>query len=746
MRSTFLIRLRIAVLVSSFVCSSIAGAQGIVDARTAAPGVVEVIVESPWLTESSTAPLALTSSEWKVNGNQAIALSRYTIPYDELRKADLDPNQHEVKVRHRIYMDLGIAFVQGRSYGITTPYGDRTLIYDESVTVCEAIKVNQVGYNSRSTSRFANFGVYLGNGGSRTFDPAPRYKVIQEAGGLVVASGTGVYMGDDTAVDEHKVTSGEHVYRLSLNTVPEGGPYYVVVPGCGRSRSFGVGDDYSREIARVVTRGLYHQRCGIALEKAYTDHTRAVCHQEVADTRTPWTSSTFINVPDGTPRFPIAGGYHDAGDFDRRPFHMIIPILMLSYFEAFPEHFVDQQYNIPESGNGIPDFLDEAMWSLLVWDRLQITDPADPDYGGVRMGTETHRHPRYGSDSAASEGRVYGTFEVGVEVTALSAGFFAQASRLIAPYDAGRSAELLGKARLAWSWLEGYANVQAPETKFMYAALQLYLATGDAAFRSIFETAVRAIVPKGGTWPEQYLAGNTAAKCQTAHFVSYLLTNRPTDPALVAALKARIISFADSGTYMGPSPEGEPYPQGVSKFMAYGAATTQGRYADVYAFAYRLSANLQKQQQYFNAVAQYGDFALGLNPLGTSFITGLGTDQPVSPLHLDSYYTKYGLSDGITTDHLGNSKGNVPGILIYGPTRGRSRQTYQKAVSDKLFPVWEEQPQLRRWGDGWSLVKGNEFTTWQTIVWNVVMQGFLYDASGGDPLQSGPPVPPRLLD
>ena len=41
------------------------------------------------------------------------------------------------------------------------------------------------------------------------------------------------------------------------------------------------------------------------------------------------------------------------------------------------------QYLLPESGNGLPDFLDEALYSLPLWEGLQEQD------GGVRAGTET---------------------------------------------------------------------------------------------------------------------------------------------------------------------------------------------------------------------------------------------------------------------------------------------------------------------------------------------------------------------
>lgn len=712
-------------------------ATSIVGVHGAAPGVIVVELQTDPRNEaggSATTPdsLSLMLSQWRINGAPPLGMSRMSTPYDEHKAiATSSPNLFPVTVRHRIYLRTGQALAEGKSYVIATPYGTTTLAFSSRKTMCESVKVNQVGYSKLATSRYANFGAYLGNAGSPMLAAPPAYEVVDARSGVVAAKGQGVYIKDDTAPGA--AASGEHVYRLGLNTVPDGGPYFVAVAGCGRSRSFVVGDEASRKIAYVSARGLYHQRCGMALEQPFTSYTRGVCHAQVADTRTPWVDKPVLSVPAGAVMKPIRGGHHDAGDFDRRPMHTIIPIVMLSYYETFPGHFIDGQYRIPESGNGIPDFVDEAMWAILSWENLQVSDQHDPQYGAVRAGTETDRHPAYGGHSAASDPARYGTWAVSEDVTALSAGMFAQASRLIRRHDPARADALLMRARAAWAYLARTTDVRALKTRFMYASLQLYLATGEAQYHTLFKRAAQTIVVGQGAWPEQYLPGNLAATAQTVHFVSYLAQDaRPVDAALVQALKQRIFGFADNGTYMGPAPEGQAYAQGATKFMAWGASTTQGKYADVYAFAARFTDQPDKKQAYINAVSQYADFALGLNPLNRSFITGLGKDRPLSPAHLDSYFTKYGLSDGVTDAHLGRPSGNVPGIVVYGPTEGRSGASYQTAVSNKLFPAWDKLPGLRRWGDGWSLINSNEFSTWETMVWNVAMYAFLYDA-GRDP-------------
>ncbi len=60
---------------------------------------------------------------------------------------------------------------------------------------------------------------------------------------------------------------------------------------------------------------------------------------------------------------------------------------LLSLYELKPGNFTDNQFNIPESGNGIPDILDEAEYGLLVWKKGMTPE------GGVPGFVETTAHP-----------------------------------------------------------------------------------------------------------------------------------------------------------------------------------------------------------------------------------------------------------------------------------------------------------------------------------------------------------------
>ena len=47
----------------------------------------------------------------------------------------------------------------------------------------------------------------------------------------------------------------------------------------------------------------------------------------------------------------LRGGHHDAGDFDIRPYHVVVAQYLMRAFEIRPERFSDNQLTLPESGN-----------------------------------------------------------------------------------------------------------------------------------------------------------------------------------------------------------------------------------------------------------------------------------------------------------------------------------------------------------------------------------------------------------
>ena len=74
------------------------------------------------------------------------------------------------------------------------------------------------------------------------------------------------------------------------------------------------------------------------------------------------------------------GGYMDAGDWDRRIQHLVVSRYLLDLADLFPAFFTNLSLNIPESDNDLPDIVDEALFNLDCYRRMQTAE------GGIRGG------------------------------------------------------------------------------------------------------------------------------------------------------------------------------------------------------------------------------------------------------------------------------------------------------------------------------------------------------------------------
>ncbi len=651
------------------------------------PATVVVVIHADPL---EPAPSQLVS-DWKVGNRSAQRVGRNTEVFEEGTAQAGFP----MMLEHRLYVEFAAPLPQA-SIEIQTPYGPLVFSNLDDEILAESIKVNQAGYASPDGAA-AVVAVTLGDLGPKALDPLPDATLVSAADGNEILAVELVELGLDSG---GAAPSGDHVHRLSLAQAPPGGPYYLTLPGHGRSHPFSIGKPAASAVARTVFRGLYHQRCGIALESAHTSFTRASCHEsvQVTDAEPPG----FITLAGA--RRPIHGGYHDAGDFDRRQYHTLIPAWLMTFHEAYPEVWPDGSLDIPESGNGIPDGLDEALWGVRVWEQLQEAD------GGVRAGTESNAHPAYGVVNAASDTLIYRTYRRDAPTTAVAAGLFAQAARLLQPYSVARSDEFLDRAQRAWQWLEMHPATPAAPAQRMYAALQLWLATGDAQFHQVFAAMTETL--NAAPWPQQYhvsyfsLTTYVDGMVFAPYFYSYLIAARPTDDEI----RARVLQWLlDAVARMRTKAESSKYPVGAPTSASWGALTNQGRYAEPLIYLYRLTADPALRRE----VQAWADYPLGVNPLGRSFITGVGAAPIRAPLHLDSFFTaERGL-------------GPVPGLTIFGPFENPSNVEYQAQVWREVYPAWTDRPAARRYTEGWSLVPVNEFATVDTLALNAVMYSFL---------------------
>ena len=130
-------------------------------------------------------------------------------------------------------------------------------------------------------------------------------------------------------------------------------------------------------INRAAIRSYYLNRASIELLPKFAGtYARAEGHPD--DHVLIHASAASEQRPEGTV-ISAPKGWYDAGDYNKYIVNSgITAYTLLAAYEQFPNYYNKQVLNIPESGNKVPDLLNEVMWNLQ-W-MLAMQDPND---GGV---------------------------------------------------------------------------------------------------------------------------------------------------------------------------------------------------------------------------------------------------------------------------------------------------------------------------------------------------------------------------
>jgi len=171
----------------------------------------------------------------------------------------------------------------------------------------------------------------------------------------------------DSALADGTLLTGETTLELDFSALTTVGTYRVCVAGLGCSWSFKVGPAALGGAFYVHARGLYHQRCGTNLTAEHTRWARNDVHHTLKGGHPPedndyrdhsadnwgwrnedgsfapqkWFDVVAATATEET--LPgVAGGWHDAGDFDRRDFHfgvvsdLVNAYLVRSFAKPYP--------------------------------------------------------------------------------------------------------------------------------------------------------------------------------------------------------------------------------------------------------------------------------------------------------------------------------------------------------------------------------------------------------------------------
>lgn len=151
--------------------------------------------------------------------------------------------------------------------------------------------------------------------------------------------------------------SGDRVQPADFSAYQRGGTYYIDVPGAGRSWAFAIGPSVYSRAWYLAMRSYYGQRCGTAVDLGpeFPGFKHEACHLEGA----------YHASSGKTGKAPSKGGWHDAGDYGRYVVNSGISTgTLLWTYEIYGARVKNVKLDLPESGNGTPDLLNEIRWNL----------------------------------------------------------------------------------------------------------------------------------------------------------------------------------------------------------------------------------------------------------------------------------------------------------------------------------------------------------------------------------------------
>lgn len=230
--------------------------------------------------------------------------------------------------------------------------------------------------------------------------------------------------------------AGEKAYRIDFTSIKEPGEYYIEAADGSRSCTFSISKNVYKTAKNATLKAFYFQRCGCGLDKKYASVFEHPCCHDLNKVKL---------FEDPTTELDIKGGWHDAGDFGRYSTAASVALAHMLYsYSLFPEGYEDT-VNIPESGNGMPDVLNECLYELKWLLKMQRKD------GGVYHKLTTMRHadfimPEY------DKADLY-VFPVSSMATADFAAVMALFYKVYRKFDASFAQKALESAQRAGEWL-----------------------------------------------------------------------------------------------------------------------------------------------------------------------------------------------------------------------------------------------------------------------------------------------------
>ena len=527
------------------------------------------------------------------------------------------------------------------------------------------IVVDQFGYLPTANKVAVIRDPQTGYDATDAFTPSITYALIDATTSAPVFTGSPVAWNGG-ATD---VSSGDKVWWFDFSSYATPGKYYVKdVTQNVRSAEFVIADTVYKSVLKAAMRMLYYQRSSFAKATPYAGigWTDAASHIGALQDKN---VRLYNNLTSSATEKDLHGGWYDAGDLNKyTPWTASYVITLLTAYQENPTVFTDD-FNIPESGNGLPDILDEVKWGIDHLLRMQQSDGSCLSVLGSASGTPPSSAT---GQSKYGPATTHATLKC-AEAFALASKIYKQANpTLYTTY----AATLQTQAVAAWTWANTNTNVQfnnttssptvaagnqetddlGRKTSKLGAALYLYELTGQAIYLTYFESNYTDMpLVAWSNYVSQYFLESQSLQM---HYLSLSGINA----TIASNIRTKTVTAINkSGDFANAlTNQTDPYRSFIKDYN-WGSNQYKSNYGNLF---WELNANTvdntTNNDLYLKASEEYLHYIHGVNPLQFVYLTNMssyGAEKSATQM----YHTWF--ADG-------SAKWDQVGVSTYGPPPG----------------------------------------------------------------------------
>ncbi len=535
------------------------------------------------------------------------------------------------------------------------------------------IEVDQFGYYTNATKIAVLRNPQIGFNATQSYSAPSTLQLINASTNQVVFTDN-TQVWNSGATD---ATSGDKGWWFNFSSVSTPGTYFIKdVTNDINSATFVINQTPYNEVLIAATKMFYYNRCNFTKVTPYAG-ANWTDGMNFNNPQQDYNARYVLDKTNATLEKDLSGGWFDAGDYNKYvTFTYTTLHNLLKAYQNNPSLFTDN-FNIPESGNGIPDILDEIKYEL-DW-IFKMTNANGSVH--IKMGSQNYSQNTSSPPSANTNPRFYGKTCTAASVTVASV--FAHAALVFQtiPSLSTYANQLQAKAIDCYNYalpfytngtletncdngeiVAGDADMTVDQQKecLLSAAVYLFKLTGTTSYHQFLTTNATTAEPLSvNSWSPYKIALEDALLYYTS------LPNANT------TLKNIILTSANNDV--------------TNNYNNYYGFTTSTLYRDFMpTWSYHWGSNNPKASygSLNVAMANYGfgnptNLYLkseelvhsfhGVNPLGMvqlSNMYSLGAEKSVNEI----YHTWF--NDGTVYDNaITSSKGPAPGFVTGGPNK-----------------------------------------------------------------------------